>query len=178
MRVTAKNTMFLIAIVIAIGAATYSFLMGGSTEATQVVEQSKEPVEKKVILLSSTADLKKAIGDHDFLYVIMPGPEKDNGSIIQAALAAAIKAGTKKEHVGVAELSRTCDEYSALATKFGVKRFPAVIGITKDGATNPIQEDISEESLLKAYLAAAKPKSPSCPYAKKHGGCDPSKCGF
>lgn len=141
-------------------------------------EKAEEPAKADIHHLASIDDLNKSITEHDYLFVVLPGVEKGNGSIQKVALAAAKMAEADDIVVCVAELNRDCEGFKKHTKKAGVKKFPAILMVRKDGTKAIVQGDITEKHLAKAFAELAGAESNTCPFASKHSNCDPTACGF
>ena len=180
---------FSIVIVGAISAAVYSLYPGDLVEATSYVAENtksatatvpanaeREPIrKKKTTTVYSISDLNRIAADHDFLFVVLPGKDDGARDIKALTVAAATKAEKKESCVGVVELRNDAAEFSVLASFFGVKEFPAVLAMKKDGTAKPILGEITEKRLLQAYLDVCGAGT-SCNPGDEKKGCDPKAC--
>jgi hypothetical protein len=128
--------------------------------------------------LISIDDLKKAVKDHEYLFVILSAVDTDATAIRAAAMAAAKKAEADEVAACVAELSRDCRGFKRFAKKSKVKKFPTVLVFAKDGAKTAVHGEITEKRLVAAYVELAEAEANTCPFASKHSNCDPTACGF
>ncbi len=158
----------------ALGAIAYSMMTGDEVEATQSTAGATP--DAQLAWLAASDELKQAVADNDFVFVVLPDTEPGDGGIMQAVVGAANQAQAKGRRIGVVELAPATAGYTTVSSRFGIEEFPVVLAMASDGSARPVKGEISEQSLLKAYLACSQP-SGCCPGGKAAKGCEPSACG-
>lgn len=119
--------------------------------------------------LKTLAELNTVATNTEAVFVVVPSLDGYRTAAIQKEVAAAATTitgrGTK---VGTFLLSRDAQEYAGLVQQVGA---PAVLAMVKGGSMAAVKDkEVTQEGLLKAYVAASRPSNCS------GSSCGPSGC--
>ena len=119
--------------------------------------------------LKSLAELNTVATNTDAVFVVVPSLDGERTAAIQKEVATAAATitgrGTK---AGTFLLSRDAQEYAGLVQQTGV---PVVLTMVKGGGMATVKDkEVTQDGLLKAYVAASRPSSCG------GSGCGPSGC--
>jgi len=115
--------------------------------------------------LTAMAELNVVASNTEAVFVVVPSSDDVRTAAVQKEVSAAVGTITARgTKVGTFLLSKDSQEYAGLAQQVGT---PAVLAMCKGGGMAAVQDkQVTQESLLKAFVAASRPSS-----------CGPSGCG-
>lgn len=166
-----KTFIFVIIMLAAVGIAAMSILKKGSEESNkETAEKFNTNIASLDICgpqLESLNSLNDVAKDYDFVFMLLPGANKEEtaavASVIEKTAKTISKNGTK---VGNFTIKTDSDDYEKLVTSYGIDSFPAILAMRKGCGSTIVTGDITEEKLLAGYVRASKPAT-----------CGPKPCG-
>ena len=120
--------------------------------------------------LKAMADLNQVATNTDAVFVVLPSSDAERMTVIrkEVSVAAATITG-RGSRIGMFLFSQDSKEYAALAKQVGT---PTVLVVYKGRGTAAVPDkQVTQESLLKAFVSASRPVSGCCP-----GGAGGSSC--
>ena len=130
---------FLIVMLLGVSVAAHNLATRGRSGA------DAQPVED--------AAVRAALAEHDFVYLILPGEAGAANQQAERAVAEAVaKIKASDRSAGILALSRAADNFAALASRFGVAQFPAVVALDEAGGSAVIAGEITQGELVQAYV--------------------------
>lgn len=159
-----KTISFLIIILAALSVTAYSLFFN---KAGQDAEQSAE------IKIQPPAFTDATLGEADFLYLVLEGAgsaEAKNPIVLDLVNQAATALEKQKAKVVTASVIPGSALFSAAVEQFQITVLPAVVVAKKGMPPVLLTEEISETSLLKAYVTGGcVPGGACCPDPKASG---------
>ena len=132
-----------------------------SAVAPVVAATSQPDVVSSCLPLKTLAELNIVASNTDAVFVVLPSNDADRTMAIQKEVTVA--AGTitaRGTRMGTFLLSKDSPEYAGLAQQVEV---PAVLAICKGRGMSALPDkQITQDSLLKAYVGASRPASGCC----------------
>jgi len=130
---------------------------------THVTEGATAPSNTEAIKeIGALSDLSAVAADMAGVFIFVPGKAEatDKGLMEQILAAAKIVKPSKNSKVGVFILKAGSPDYQKISAQ---STLPCVLAMVKGGGMAPVSGDISETSLVQAFIAAS--------------GCGPGGCG-
>ena len=133
--------------------------------------------------VASIESLNKVAPDKEAVFILLPGKDRDRARAASKQITSTVKKiQSRGRRVAVFTLDESVSDHSALVKRHAMQSFPCVVAMGKGGASKVIRpDDITEATLLRAFVVASQALS-SCgsPGSGASGcgasGCDPTGC--
>jgi hypothetical protein len=137
------------------GDSTAQQAPGSAPEDTGPVGAGAHPIWPE------TTDVESALAKWEFVFVVLPGPDEGSVAELRAPMEAATdRIEARKVSVGTVVLERGSSLLAETVEALGTPPLPAVVAVTSAGSAVPVEGEITEDSLLRAYLTSCA--SPGC----------------
>ena len=109
--------------------------------------------------------LDEDFAETDFVFVVFLGADEGPAEAVEVPIALAMgKLVERGVLANTLTLGPDDPGYTEAVDHFGVEAFPSVIALMKGVDGSPVEDEITEDSLLQAYLGLCEPGcAPGCP---------------